>query len=142
MPDNIKRIISFQLAAKASLIIYGIFIIFHLAVILGILFFNFVPIDYLWGGRMQTREQLLAYEIISLLIQFICLILTLIKAKYLKLSKVETVAHIGMWVLFAIFLLNTAGNIFAKTIFEKMFAFVTAVLAILTLRLALEKRSG
>ena len=136
-----KRIISFQFAATGSIVIYGVFIFFHFAIILGILFFNFVPIDYLWGGRLQSREQFLVFEIISLLIQSICLFLTLIKAKYLKLSKLETVAHVGMWILFGIFLLNTVGNVFAKTYFEKMFAFVTAILAILTLRLAIDKRT-
>ena len=136
-----KRIISFQFAAKASLVIYVIFIIFHLAVISGILFFNFVPLDYLWGGRMQNREELLSFEIISLIIQSLCLFLTLIKARFLHISQLESVAHVGMWVLFAIFLLNTVGNILAKTNFEKMFSFITGMLALLTLRLALEKRS-
>ena len=136
-----KRMISFQFAARASLIIYGIFILFHSAVICGILFLNFVPLDYLWGGRLQTREELLSFEIISLMIQSLCLFLTLIRAGYLHISQLETIAHIGMWVLFAIFVLNTVGNILAKTDFEKMFSFITGILALFTFRLALEKRT-
>lgn len=135
-----KKIISFRFAAKESLVIYGIFILFHLAVISGILFFNFVPLDYLWGGRMQTRDELLLFEIISLIIQSVCLFLTLIKAGYLDLAHLEAIAHVGMWILFALFLLNTVGNILAKTNFEKLFSFVTGILTLCTLRLALEKR--
>lgn len=88
---------------------------------------------------MQTGEQLLVFEIISLLIISLCLFLTLIIVKLLKLLKLVTIARVGMWIIFALFLLNTVGNIYAKTTFEKMFALVTAVIAILTLRLALEK---
>ncbi|MBN2542928.1 hypothetical protein JXI42_08685 [bacterium] len=135
-----KKLISFKFAAKASLVIYGLFILFHFAIILGILFFNFVPIDYLWGGRMQTGEQLLVFEIISLLVQIICMFLTLIKAGYFKIPRMAIIAHVGMWILFALFLLNTIGNIFAKTVFEKSLAIVTAALAVFALRLALEKK--
>ena len=45
-----------------------------------------------------------------------------------------------MWVLFLLFLLNTVGNIFAKTTFEQSFAILTAMAALLCLRLAVEKR--
>lgn len=75
------------------------------------------------------------------MIQSLCLFLTLIRAGYLHISQLETIAHIGMWVLFAIFVLNTVGNILAKTDFEKMFSFITGILALFTLRLALEKRT-
>ena len=136
-----KKLISFQFAARASLVIYAIFILFHLVIILGILFFNFVPIDYIWGGKLQSEEQLLYFEIFSLLVQSVCLFLTLIKAGYLEVPKLQAVAHAGMWVLFVLFLLNTLGNILAETYFEKSFAIITAILAIFALRLALEKRT-
>lgn len=50
------------------------------------------------------------------------------------------IVNLAFWILFVLFLLNTFGNIFAKTTFEKFFAVITFVLAILSLRLALEKQ--
>ena len=130
------------MAANSALTVYGLFFLFHLLIILGILFFNFVPVKYLWGGQMETKEQLLVFEIISLLIQSLCIFLTLIKSKYINLPKLMSIADIGMWVLFILFLINTVGNMFAKTLFEKLaFTPVTALLSFFSLRLALEKDS-
>jgi hypothetical protein len=95
--------------------------------------------DFLWGGRIQSKEQFILFEGISLTVQTICLLLTLIRAEYLRLERLANIAHIGMWVLFAIFALNTVGNILAKTTFEKSFTVITIILALFSLRLALEK---
>ncbi len=46
-----------------------------------------------------------------------------------------------MWVMVAIFGLNTIGNLFAESMLEKLvFTPVTAALAVLSLRLAIEKK--
>lgn len=105
---------------------------------MGVLLFDYVPIDFLWGGRIQSKEQFFIFESISLVVQTVCLFLTLIRAEYLRLEKLTNAAHIGMWVLFVIFSLNTVGNILAKTTFEKAFTVVTIVLALFSLRLAME----
>lgn len=88
---------------------------------------------------MESKEQLLGFEIISLLIMILCMFFTLIKIQYIKLKKLQLFAHIFMWFLFVLFVLNTVGNIIAETNFEKLFGIITAVLAFFTLRLALEK---
>lgn len=134
-----KKIIDFNQAVLASLFIMGLLILFHLSILIGIIFFDFAPIDYLWGGQMKTIEQLLNFEIISFLISFVFFFLILIKSKRLNLPKLMGVAHAAMWVLFAIFSLNTIGNLIAKTTFEKFFAILTGLLAFLILRIALEK---
>ena len=109
---------------------------------MGILLLNNVPTDFLWGGRIQSKEQFILFEGISLIVQTICLLLTLIRAEYLRLERLANIAHIGMWVLFAIFTLNTVGNMLAKTTFEKSFTVITIILALFSLRLALEKNRG
>jgi hypothetical protein len=131
--------ISFPLAARVNIGIFGCLILFHLGIVAGILFFNDVPTDFLWGGRIQSKEQFILFEGVSLFVQAICLFLTLIKAEYLRLGRLANIAHVGMWVLFAIFALNTVGNILAKTTFEKSFTVVTIILALFSLRLAIEK---
>jgi hypothetical protein len=134
-----KKIISFKLATQISLFLFILLILFHLSIVNGIVIFNIVPIDFLWGGRMETKEQLLGFEIISLIITALSLFIILIKSEKVKLSGLMRAAEIGVWILFLLFLLNTIGNIFAKTTFERYFVIPTGILAILCLRLALEK---
>jgi hypothetical protein len=124
---------------QISLILFGLSFVFHLSVITGIVFFNYVPLDALWGGRMETKEQLLVFEIISSVFLVLCILIVMIRSGMIRLPGLITASRIAFWILFALFLLNTAGNIFAETLFEKFFAILTAVLALLCLRLAMEK---
>jgi hypothetical protein len=134
-----EKIMSFKLATQLSLFLFGLFILFHLSVVIGIVAFNFAPVDFLWGGRMETKEQLLGFEFISLVIMSLCLFIVLIKSEVVKLPGLMKAAVIAIWILFILFFLNTIGNFFAKTTFERILAIPTGILAILCLRLALEK---
>jgi hypothetical protein len=134
--------ISFPLAARVNIGIFGCLILFHLGIVAGIMLFDYVPADFLWGGRIQSKEQFISFEGISLVVQATCLFLTLIRAEYLRLERLANIAHIGMWVLFGIFALNTVGNVLAKSTFEKAFTFVTIILALFSLRLAVENNGG
>ena len=136
-----KKILSFKLATQICLVLFVLLILFHFSIIIGIVIFDFVPVDFLWGGRMETKEQLLVFEIISLLIMALCFFIILIKSEKFKLPGLMRAAEIAVWFLFILFFLNTIGNIFAKTTFERFFAILTGILAILCLRLALEKTS-
>lgn len=137
-----KKILNFNQAVLASLFLIGLLILFHLSILIGIIFYDYAPIDFLWGGRMKTVEQLLKFEIVSFLISLIFFFLVIIKAKWLDIPKLIGVAHVAMWVLFVIFSLNTIGNLMAITTFEKFFAIVTGLLAFLLLRIALEKNTN
>ena len=135
-----KKFISFRTAANICIFGFSLFILFHTAVILGILVFDFAPVEHLWGGQMETAEQLLTFEIVSLAIQALCLLLVLIKTERIKLPRLALAADIGMWLLFGLYTLNTLGNITAKSAFEKTMTVATVLFAVSTLRLALEKR--
>jgi len=137
-----KKIINYNQAVLASLFLMGVLVLFHLSILIGIFFFDYAPIDFLWGGQMKTIEQLLKFEIISFLVSLVFFFLVLINSKRLNLPKLIGVAHAAMWVLFVMFLLNTIANLLAKTTFEKVFAIVTGLLAFLMLRIALEKRQN
>jgi hypothetical protein len=136
-----RRIISFDAAARISEILFGLFILFHLAVIIGILFLDFVPVDYLWGGRMETAEQLLGFEILSLLVISLCLLFVLIRTGRLNIPVLYGTSRIVLWILFGLFLLNTIGNLLAESSFEKLFAIITAILSFLCLRLAIGREN-
>lgn len=128
--------IGYSLAARVNICIFGLLVIFHLAAITGVVLLDYVPLDFLWGGILQTREQFLRFEMLSLGVQIVCLFLTLVRADYLKLPRLHAIAHLGMWVIVVIFAVNTVGNLLAKTTFEKTFALITATLALFSLRLA------
>lgn len=132
-----RKLIKFNTAANVGLILYGIFIGFHLLVIIGI-----IPMDIIWGGRINSRSELIKFELVSLLILILCTFITLLKVKYINISKLYKFANIGIWFLVVIFLLNTIGNLFAISLFEKLaFTPITALLAFFSLRLALEKEN-
>lgn len=114
-------------------IITIIFGFFHLLVIAGV-----VPNTIVWGGRITDPRRLVVMETLSLVTILLVGALSFIHGRMTAAGNGTVVLRLFMWVFAALFLLNTVGNVFAKTAFER-FAFtpVTAVLAFLTLRLAL-----
>jgi hypothetical protein len=136
-----RKIINFKVATLAGLFILGILALFHIAILMGIVLFDYVPIEFLWGGQMKTVTQLVNFEIVSLLTTVIFIFLLLIRSKWINLPKLLIVTRIAMWMAFVLFLLNTIGNALAETTFERLFAIVSGVLALLFLRIAIEKNS-
>lgn len=135
-----RKIIDFNVATLASLFILGILALFHMAILMGIVLFHYVPIEFLWGGQMKTVTQLVNFEIVSLLTTVIFIFLLLIRSKWINIPKLTGIASIAMWVVFVLFLLNTIGNRLSETTFERAFAIVSGVLALLFLRIAIEKK--
>lgn len=135
-----KKLISFKQAVKWSILAFSFMTIFHLLVVIDILFLNIVPIEFLWGGHMETSTELLKFEFISILITIICILIVLIRTK--KIKKTNTisivVSRVGLWLMTLLFLLNILGNLIAKTTFEKLFSVITIVLAFLCFRMAIE----
>ncbi len=89
---------------------------------------------------MESSQQLLGFEIISVLIMAICFFTVLIKSERVKIPGLSGASGVILWILFALFILNTIGNLLAKTTFEKMFGIATLLSAFLCLRLALGRR--
>lgn len=125
-----------------TLVIAGLLVVFHLSIILGMVIFDFAPVAYLWGGRMETSAQLLQFEIVSLVVALLFAVLLLIKAGRINFPTLNGVAHVAMWLFFILFLFNTVGNVIAKTNFEKSFALITGLLAFLLWRIISEKKNG
>jgi len=101
-------------------------ILFHISVIAKV-----VPYDIAWGGRIQNDSEMYVFESISILIILFLGLVLLMKGEYVKFRfKNKTIDKI-LWVFLALFLLNTIGNIFARTNFEKAFSVLTTVFAVL-----------
>jgi membrane protease YdiL (CAAX protease family) len=110
-------------------------ILFHIAVIVKV-----IPYDIAWGGRLQNDYEMYVFEAISILVNLFFGLALLVKGDYIKSRFYKTI-DIILWVFLALFALNTVGNIFAKTLFEKSFAVLTLVFAILILKILKTKNN-
>ncbi|XOV94575.1 MAG: hypothetical protein ACFHWX_07695 [Bacteroidota bacterium] len=133
-----KDFISFDRAINWTRALFSLLVVFHLTIIIGILMFDYAPVEFLWGGRLKTAEELLQFEFVSLFIMLVCLITVLIRSQQVKLSRLTGLSRIILWILTVLFFLNTIGNILAISTFEKFFAIATLLMSVLCFRLAIE----
>ena len=122
-----------NLAGNILLILLALLVVFHLLVIAGI-----IPYNIVWAGKINNRTQLLRMESISLVVLALASILVALRMEYLTFLNYPSVINGGMWVLFAFFLLNTLGNLTAKSPIEKYgFGTLTLLMSLCCLVLAI-----
>ncbi|MGI8892194.1 MAG: hypothetical protein ACR2GN_01915 [Bacteroidia bacterium] len=128
---------SFRLSEKIS--VYGliislsIIVFFHLFVLTGV-----IPFEMVWGGRLNNREEMIQFEIISIVINIIMLLVVLARAGIIGAGIKQGIIRVALWLMFILFLLNTVGNIFSDNELEKLiFTPVTIILAVFSFILAL-----
>lgn len=100
--------------------------IFHLLILVGL-----IPFEITWGGRLKTVEEMYVFETLSILINSFFIFTLLQKGEYIRCFLGMKTVTIILWIFFAIFVLNTIGNVLAKTNFEKFFTLLTLVSSIL-----------
>ena len=116
--------------------IFSLTIVFHLLVITSV-----IPPDIVWGSRLNSPDQLIIFESISILLNGFFLAVMLVKVGFLKANLSPKVIRGLQWGMFALFLLNTVGNLASESSFEKMvFTPVTLILSICLLISILSKR--
>jgi hypothetical protein len=111
-------------------------ILFHLCIIAKI-----VPYDIVWGGRLQTDTEMYFFEAISILVNIFLMWILLMKGHHVHYKFPNQMVNLILRVFFALFIINTIGNVFAKTYFEKLFTFLTGFISIL-LWIILMKRNS
>ena len=127
--------ISIRAASITALAILTSVVLFHVLVVSGI-----VPKTIVWGGRISDPAQVVRAEIGSIMILLATAAIVAMRWRSLAQGAPNVVAAVGTWVLVGLFALNTVGNLFAKTLFERaVFTPLTLLLALLMLRLALER---
>lgn len=110
-------------------------LIFHTLVLSGVIDYRIV-----WGGRMQTLDQMYSFEGISLGINGIFFLLMLIHHAWIRISISFRVMRGIFWGMFVLFILNTVGNLLSANSMEKIiFTPVTALLAFFSFILARSK---
>ena len=115
-----------RLAIKTMLRLLVAVLLFHLSIMLKI-----IPYEITWGGRLSNDTEMYIFESISILINLFLFFILLIKGNYLTTLIPMKIVNIILWAFLFLFGLNTIGNIFAKTNFEKFFSLLTLVFTIL-----------
>ena len=110
-------------------------ILFHVCVIAKI-----IPYDIAWAGRLQNDSEMYVFETISILVNLFLGLVLLMKGNYIKFRFKRKTIDVILWIFLVLFALNTVGNVFAKTNFEKSFAVLTFIFAILIWRILKTKR--
>jgi len=121
------------IAQYGLLLIFSLFLVFHFLVLLKV-----IPYNIVWGGRLKSDREMYRFEIISILVNSIFLILILIQSGILTYEFPQRIMTIMLWFMSGLFLLNTLGNLMSKNRMEKIyFTPVTIILTVLTFLLAL-----
>ena len=111
-------------------------ILFHFSVLSGI-----VPYQIVWGGRLQNQSEMIQFELVSILLNFLMFAIVAIQARVIKLRVHPIVVKIALWLMVFIFVMNTIGNIISLNDLERyIFTPLTLLLAIFSFILASKKR--
>lgn len=123
-----------RIAIKITIGLLLAVIIFHLCIVAKV-----IPYEITWGGRLNSEEEMYVFESISIFVNFLLGFVLLMKGGYIKRYFRQSVINIILWIFLILFVLNTIGNFFSKTNFEKSFAVLTLIFAIL-IGIILKKR--
>ncbi|MBL8019326.1 MAG: hypothetical protein JNM27_06655 [Leptospirales bacterium] len=129
----IKRI-PFRFAVNLMLAMLSLVVVFHLLVLI-----ELIPYSIVWGGRIQDPLQMRTMEAVSLTVNLIMIAAIAVKGLGLRVSLSPTLIAIVLWLMVAIFALNTIGNLFAASRLETiLFTPLTLIAAVLCFRIAVE----
>lgn len=118
------------------LTILSLVMLFHILVLIQI-----IPYTIVWAGKINTIAEMRVFETVSLFINAFIICVIAVKSQYLKWNIPGKLIQVLLWVFVALFSLNTIGNLVSKTSFETIvFTPLTFILAILCLRIVLEKK--
>lgn len=120
MKVNIKIYLKFLIA------ICFLALAFHLLILIKV-----IPYEITWGGKLKNDKEMYVFEILSIVVNSFFVYVLLQKGNYVKPVFGRKTLSVILWVFFAIFTLNTIGNLFAETTFERSFTIVTLINAVL-----------
>ena len=131
----IMKFISEKVAVHGMFAAFTLITIFHLFVLSGV-----IPYNIVWGGRLETKSEMVRFELFSILLNIIMATIVAIRAGIIKFYLNPIVLKAFFWAMFILFSLNTLGNLFSLSLLEKViFTPLTFILAICSLKLALSK---
>jgi hypothetical protein len=129
----VKNIISEKIAGIGLLTILSLIVIFHFLVLLSI-----IPFEIVWGARLKDSSQMVQFEIVSIAMNFVMLIIVAIRSGYLNFYINKKIITVALWIMVGLFLLNTIGNLLSSNALEKIiFTPLTILLSIFSWRLTI-----
>ncbi|SMG46673.1 hypothetical protein [Arenibacter troitsensis] len=102
-----------KITIKIMFLLLGALVIFHV-----LIFTEQIPYDKVWAGKLNSVEEMKAFEAFSIFINLFMILILSIKYKLLESGKSNKAIDILIWVFVVFFALNTIGNMFAKSLIE------------------------
>jgi hypothetical protein len=126
-----KAFITPQQAIKIMLVLLGTVMVFHILVITQV-----IPYNIVWAGKLKSIKDMYQFEGSSIFINLMLILILLARGQYIQLPVSQQFISIVLWLFVLLFALNTVGNLFAKTNFEKfVFTPLTFVSSLLLFRI-------
>jgi hypothetical protein len=130
-----KKAFSPIFAINATIGLLSVVLLFHT-----LIFVQVIPYRIVWAGKLNSVKEMRVFETISILINAFIILVLLLKANYIRNNISERLVNGIIWIFVIVFIVNTIGNLFAKTNFELyVFTPLTFILSLLCLRIVLEK---
>ena len=127
-----------RIAANGILLVLSLMVLFHVLVMVQV-----IPYGMVWGGRLENSSQMLLFEAISIAVNLLMLGAVAISAGMIKVKINRGLLKAALWTMFAVFLLNTIGNLLSNNETEKLiFTPLTLLLSLFSLRLAISKEQA
>jgi len=128
------RKIDVKVASGVMTVLLACVAVFHLFVLAGV-----VPYSIVWGGLLESANQMYIFETISLMLNLAIIVVVGTKGGFIKPYLPNKMVTFSLWVLTALFALNTVGNLFAESKLEMiLFTPLTLISSILFYRMAIE----
>lgn len=122
-----------QVAQYGSIIMLSAVLIFHFLVL-----FKIIPYSIVWGGRLKSDKQMYRFEVVSIFTNLFFLAVVAAYSGILFSDIPASIITILLWIMAALFALNTFGNLLSKNKWEKIiFTPMTLILTIFCITLAL-----
>jgi len=77
-----------------------------------------IPYEKVWAGKLKSVEEMRLFETFSILLNVFILAILILKYNFLQKRKNNRVIDMLIWVFVWLFILNTMGNLFAKSMIE------------------------
>lgn len=127
------KIFNYKTSIRILFGLLSLVILFHFLIMVKI-----IPYSIAWGGRLKSDQEMYVFESISIAVNLFLIWILSLKLKNSKRKIIDII----LWIFFAIFSLNTIGNLFAQTNFEKYFSILTIAFALLILNILIKKNSA
>jgi hypothetical protein len=88
-----------------------------------------------WGGRLKSASEMVAFEVPSIALNLLFVVIILLIAGYILSPLPPKVLRVIAWIMAGFFMLNTLGNLVSNSGLERIiFTPVTILLAVCSYR--------